>query len=219
MSTWRAVTFDGLDAYAADAAKERGGDTMSYDGFEDAMGTVDDIDGLDDYGILDDLGLPPEATQIIPPAAGFVTAYGAAYLLRRFVKPGSIFHTYAGGFGAVASLLPAWYLWKKQGKGAAITTATTGVLTGLGLWLLPKLGTPMAGLGAYVTEEPVPLLQGYEVEQAMPLLQGPPELLSAPPELLSEAPELLSQPPQLLSDQPEVVSGMGTMGAWSPAFV
>jgi hypothetical protein len=195
---------------------------MSYEGFEDAMGDVDDIDGLDDYGILDDLGLGPEMTTVIPPALGAAVAFGTTAALRYFVKDRtSAWYTYAGGIGAVASLVPAYALWKYQGKGAAITAATAGVLTGLGLWLLPKVEakSAVAGLGEYIAEQPVPLLQGYEVEQAVPLLQGAPELLSAAPELLSAAPELLSEAPELLSDQPEIVSGMRTMAGWSPAFV
>jgi hypothetical protein len=217
-STWRAVTFDGLDDMAG-TATERGGRAMSYVGFEDAMGDVDDVDGLDDYGILDNLGLGPETATIIPPALGAAVAFGTTAALRYFVKDRtSAWYSYAGGIGAVASLVPAYALWKYQGKGAAITAATAGVLTGLGLWLLPKVEAS-SGLGAYIAEEPVPLLQGYEIEQATPLLQGAPELLSGAPELLSGAPELLSGAPELLSDQPEIVSGMGTMAGWSPAFV
>lgn len=217
MATWRAITFDGLDSYAANAADERGGNVMGYDGFEDAMGA--DIDGLGDYGILDDLGLSPDVATIIPPALGFGVAFGATAVLRYFVKNRtSAWYSYAGGLGALASLIPAYAMWRYQGKGAAITTATAGVLTGLGLLVWNKI-EQKAALGAYVSEEPVPLLQGYEVEQAVPLLQGAPELLSEAPELLSAAPELLSAAPELLSEQPEVISGMGTMAGWSPAFV
>ena len=219
MSTWRAITFDGLDAYAGNTAKGRGGSKMSYEDFEGAMGDVDDIGDLGDYGILDNLGLGPEMSTVIPPALGAAVAFGTTAALRYFVKDrSSVWYNYAGGIGAVASLVPAYALWKYQGKGAAITAATAGVLTGLGLWLLPKFESK-AALGAYIAEEPVPLLQGYEVESATPQLQGAPELLSAPPELLSGAPELLSEAPELLSAQPEVVSGMNTMAGWSPAFV
>jgi hypothetical protein len=165
------------------------------------------LSNFEDFGILDDMGLGPEAKTIIPPALGVVTAYGVTALVRRFTAPGTFLSNYAGLAGAVGSLGVAYGLYRYQGRSAAITAATAGVLTGLGMWLLPKVGFG-ATFGSYVTEVPVPLLQAYEVEEGVPVFQQAPELLSEAPELLSEAPELLSG-----DDQPQVVSG------WSPAFV
>lgn len=202
MSTWRAITFDGLDTYAADAAIGEKGMFQDYGDYGGA---------LSDYGILDDLGLGPEATVIIPPALGAAVAFGTTLAVRYFVKSRtSAWYNYAGLLGAVGSLVPAYALWKYQGKGAAITAATAGVLTGLGLWLMPKIEASGA-LGAYVALDPVPLLQAYEVEEGVPVLQEAPELLS-------EAPELLSEAPELLSEAPEILSGQNVQG-WSPAFV
>lgn len=171
------------------------------------MSFLGDMGDIGDYGFLDDLGLSPEMVTAVPPLVGGLTALGTTYLLRKFVSdPTSFFRKHAPLLGAVASLAPAYAMLKKQGRGAAISTAAAGVVTGVGLWALGKLDAGYAGLGAYSVETPVPLLQGYEVESATPLLQGPPEVLSEQPEVISEAPELLSEAPQVMS-------------GWSPAFV
>jgi hypothetical protein len=196
--TWRAFTFDGFEGGLDNAGRKGKEDTMSFGSFEDLAG---------DFGIFDDLGLPPGVTKALPPVLGIGVPVITALVLKKYT-PDSFLGRYAGIVGGLTGGAVGLGLWKYQGETAGMTTLVSSIATGLLLQFGGKVGLtlgeyvvsdPVPVLQEYVVSDPVPVLQDYTVEEGMATVGGAPEFLSGAPEVLSQAPEVMSN--------------------WSPAFV